>query len=125
MTKTEINRRREKAIRTYVRKGYSANKIQKKLQKQGLGTRRKDFLAKVRRIKRVKGRVVEREKYVPRKYVKISIIPIITTKHVTLTGKHHHKRTSKTKIGSGRELFNFVRKELTSGFWDAKPKIES
>jgi len=54
-------------IRTYVNQGYSANKIQKKLQSQGLGIQRKRLLAEVRRIKGKPSRT-NTFKYTPTKY---------------------------------------------------------
>jgi len=44
-------KRRERLIKRYVRLGYSANRIQKELQKRGLGMRRQTLLARVREVK--------------------------------------------------------------------------
>ena len=68
--KVDSKKQRVKVIRTYVKQGYSANKIQKKLQKQGLGIQRKKLLAEVRKIK---GQLpkANRFKYTPKKYRKI------------------------------------------------------
>lgn len=122
--KTKINPRTRKAIRTYVKQGLSGNKIQKRLQKSHLGIRRKVLFIEIRRIKHQKAKPYP-ERHVPRKYRKPSMIPIITRKHVTLTGYHHHKRETKTKIGSGRELHSFVRREMESDYWDEKPTADS
>jgi len=50
--------------------GMSANKIQKFLQSQGLGVRRKKLLAEIRSIKETTVSKEKREKSVPRKYRK-------------------------------------------------------
>ena len=55
------------AIKAFVNQGYSANKIQKKLQKQGLGIQRKKLLSEVRKIKGKKPKA-NRQKYTPKKY---------------------------------------------------------
>ena len=57
-------RRRERLIRYYVKKRFSANLIQHELRKKGLGMRRKQLLAKVREIKGVPKRPYP-EKHVP------------------------------------------------------------
>ncbi|MEM1507525.1 MAG: hypothetical protein QXS05_05650 [Candidatus Bathyarchaeia archaeon] len=44
-------KRRERLIRDYVHRGYSANLIQRELQREGLGMRRKDLLKRVREIR--------------------------------------------------------------------------
>jgi hypothetical protein len=65
--KTASRRQQMKAIRGYVKQGLSANKIQKKLQKQSLGIRRKVLLAEIRKIKGTKPKA-DRKKYTPWKY---------------------------------------------------------
>jgi hypothetical protein len=64
-----ITKQQNKAIRGYVKQGLSANKIQKRLQKQQLGIRRKDLLGEIRKIKHQKPKA-DRLKYTPRKYRK-------------------------------------------------------
>ena len=59
---------RERLIRYYVRKRYSANLIQQKLREKGLGMRRKELLAKVREVKGVPKKPYA-ERYVPIKYL--------------------------------------------------------
>ena len=54
-------------IRKLVTKGYSANRIQKELQKRKMGIRRKRLLAYVRQVKGVEKKPTP-EKYVPKKY---------------------------------------------------------
>lgn len=62
-----ISPRTERTIKGYIKQGYSANKIQKKLQKRGLGIQRKKLLAEVRKIKGKKPKA-NRQKYTPKKY---------------------------------------------------------
>jgi hypothetical protein len=64
-----ITGQQRKAIGTYVKQGLSSNKIQKKLQKQNLGIRRKVLLAEIRKAKGQKPKA-QRYKYTPRKYRK-------------------------------------------------------
>jgi len=66
-TKPKISSKTRWAIRTYVKQGYSANKIQKRLSKQHLGIRRKVLLAEIRKIKYQKPKA-DRYKYTPKKY---------------------------------------------------------
>jgi hypothetical protein len=67
-----ITKTQNKAIRGYVKQGLSANKIQKQLQKQHLGIRRKTLLSEIRKIKGRKPKA-DRQKYTPHKY-RISIL---------------------------------------------------
>ena len=71
MSKSISKKQRIEAIRTYLNQGYSANKIQKKLQSQGLGIQRKKLLAEVRRIKGTKPKA-NTFKYTPKKYRKMT-----------------------------------------------------
>lgn len=50
-----------------IKKGYSANKIQRELKNKGIGIRRKVLLKQIREIK-MKSPKVNPEKYIPRKY---------------------------------------------------------
>ena len=59
-------RKAETIIRKLAKKGYSANKIQRELQKRGLGIRRKNMLKIIRKVKGVKKKPYA-EKYIPRK----------------------------------------------------------
>lgn len=56
-------------INDSIRKGYSANKIQRQLRKEGLGIRRKELLQHIREMK-MKSPKANAEKYTPRKYRK-------------------------------------------------------
>ncbi len=59
----------QKSVRYYVKRGYSANKIQRRLKKRGIGIRRKTLLRYVREAKK-KSVKANREKYTPKKYLK-------------------------------------------------------
>lgn len=52
-----------------IRKGYSANKIQRELRSQGIGIRRKELLRDIREMK-MKSLKTNAQKYTPRKYRK-------------------------------------------------------
>lgn len=62
-----INPRTRWAIRGYVKRGYSANKIQKRLKAQHLGIRRTVLLAEIRKAKHQTIKA-NRLKYTPNKY---------------------------------------------------------
>ncbi|MBT0159921.1 hypothetical protein G4O51_08045 [Candidatus Bathyarchaeota archaeon A05DMB-2] len=128
----KLNPRTILAIHGYVKKGYSANRIQKQLQAQHLGIRRKTLLAEIRRVKGQPSKA-ETVKYIPKKYARarwkarakrIKFEPI-RGKQVTLTGLHKGKLISKTQHGSGKDLFRFVKDEMTGDYWDEKPHIHS
>lgn len=55
-------------IKEYINKGYSANKIQRELQKEKLGVRRKALLLEIRRMKKYKVSLAEKQKHIPKKY---------------------------------------------------------
>jgi|GEM_PF-4055867 len=61
----KINMKQRSMIQYYVRRGYSANKVQKQLSKQHLGLRRKVLLRQIREFKR-KPSKPHVEKYYPR-----------------------------------------------------------
>lgn len=104
---------RKKLIREYVKRGYSANKIQKELQKRGLGMRRKELLAKVREVKGI-SKKPHAEKHVPIKYKRKvmkmrkieEIKPISYPKWVAVYGTVNGKSRRVEMSGSGRELYN-------------------
>ena len=56
-------------INDSIRKGYSANKIQRQLRNEGLGIRRKELLRNIREMK-LKSPKSNAQKYTPRKYRK-------------------------------------------------------
>ena len=135
MPKT-VAKRQEEAIRSYVKKGYSANQIQIKLKNQHLGLRRIVLLAEVRKVKGQKLKA-ETAKYIPKKYSqapRVKAPPIkrlrpfftqIQEKKVTIIGRHYGKRIIKKQYGKGRDLYRFVKDEMTGDYWDEKPRIHS
>jgi len=60
---------RVKALSWYVNRGYSANKIQKRLKDRGIGIQRKKLLKIVREM-RLKEKKADSKKYTPKKYRK-------------------------------------------------------
>jgi hypothetical protein len=124
-----ISKRQIKAIRSYVKKGYSANQIQVKLKNQHMGIRRKVLLAEVRKVKgqKLKAGTV---KYIPKKYVKVrwlarAELERLLEKRVTITGKHKGDFVTKTRSGKGKDLYRWVLDEMTGGYWDKKPIVHS
>ena len=98
-----------------------------------MGIRRKLLLSEIRRIKHQepKAGIV---KYIPKKYAKArwkaralprKRLRPLGEKQATLTGLHKGKLISKTEHGSGKDLYKFIKNEMESGYWDAKPKIHS
>jgi hypothetical protein len=64
-----VGKVRIKALSWYVSRGYSANKIQKRMKDRGLGIRRQTTLKIVREM-RLKQKKAHAEKYIPKKYRK-------------------------------------------------------
>jgi hypothetical protein len=125
-----LSKQQKEAIRSYVKKGYSANQIQVNLKNRHMGIRRKMLLAEVRRAKN-QPKKPNTVKYIPKKYVKARWLAraelerILETKQVTVEGKHKGDFVSKTRRGKGKDLYNFVRDEMTGDYWDEKPSIHS
>jgi hypothetical protein len=127
-----ITKQQRTAIHGYVKKGYSANQIQIRLKNRHLGLRRKVLLAEIRTIKHQAPKT-EIVKYIPKKYARARWRARATRprlrplgeKQVILTGLHKGKLVSKTRYGSGKDLFRFVKDEMTGDFWDEKPHIHS
>ena len=112
-----IAKTQRRAIRTYVKQGLSANKIQKRLQEQHLGMRRKVLLVEVRKLKRQKPKA-DRYKYTPRKYRRRgppARKPVFAGKHVAVyryarTKRHPRPYSARFEFyGSGRDLFKAVK----------------
>lgn len=108
-------RKRERLIRAYVNRGYSANKIQRQLIKHGLGIRRKVLLSKIRKAKRVRPEPARRmERYIPRKYeprVKWrrraeKLMPLYIGKEIAVYGTVNGKSRRIELSGTGRALYN-------------------
>lgn len=62
-----VSPKTKRAIKGYVKKGYSTNKIQKTLQARGLGIRRKVLLTEIRKVKGVQLKK-DSQKYTRKKY---------------------------------------------------------
>lgn len=92
--------RQLRLIRLCVKKDYSANKIQKMLQRKGLGMKRKGLLALVRKKKGVRKTRVS-VKYVPHKYRPKLIVEKRIAVYGTVGGKSRRAELS----GSGRALY--------------------
>lgn len=113
------------AVKSYVRRGYSANTIQKKMKARHMGMRRTVLLTYVREFRRQPAKP-SIAKYVPRKYRRgITYRRAGYIKQVRLSGRHKGERARKIKTGRGSELYRWIRGELESGYWDTKPTIES
>ena len=141
-----ITKRQREAIRGYVSEGYSANRIQIKLREQHMGIRRKSLLTQIRKVKGQKPKA-ETVKYIPKKYAKARWRARAKTHYIrkrlkpwefkprkiTITGMHYGKKVIKEYDGSGKELYSIVKnemekvvkKEMTGGYWDARPSVES
>jgi len=119
------------AIKAYVTQGYSANKIQKQLKKQGLGIQRKKLLSEVRKLKNQKPKA-NPQKYTPKKYRRRvtpkARKPVYSGKHIAVyryaTTWRYKKIAKKLEIpktysarfefyGNGRELAQAVRLSLS------------
>lgn len=124
MTKTKrkgISKQQRKAIRTYIKQGYSANKIQKKLKGQGLGIRRKTLLAEVRKLKGTNPKA-HPQKYTPQKYRRVTPKarkPVFRGKHIAVyryarTLKHRKPYSARFEFyGNGKDLAKAVRLALS------------
>lgn len=106
----KINPRTRSAIRKYVKQGLSSNKIQKKLQNQHLGIRRKTLLAEIRKAKGQKSKA-NRYKYTPRKYRKRKTVypsqarrQFFIRKQIAGYGTVHGQSRRIQVYGSGKQL---------------------
>ena len=122
-----ITKEQRRVIKTCVKRGYSANKTQKQLQKRHIGVRREALLKEIRKTRRAKA---YRRKRVPRNYyppTRAWRAPRISLglRQITLTGWHFGKMIEKKRLGSGKELQKFVMEELEGDYWDARPTITS
>ena len=96
-------KKREQLIKYYVGRNYSANRIQKELQKKGLGMRRKDLLKRVREIREAKTlRAIPR---IPKKRYKARPW-FMGRKAIAVYGTVNGKSRRIEMVGSGRQLYN-------------------
>jgi len=135
---------RDKLIRHYAEKRYSANQIQKKLQENGLGMRRKELLARVREAKGVPKKP-KPEVHVPIKYRKAEKKGI-PAKWIAVYGSVDGTSRRIELAGSGKQLYKamldvakhppkkrFVQCSATEvsnyldyqTLWDERPKVKS
>jgi hypothetical protein len=105
LSKRDIQKR-DRLIRYYVKKRYSANLIQKKLQEKGLGMRRKELLARVREVKGVPKRP-KPEIYIPVKYrkPKPKRVRVVPAKWIAVYGTVDGESRRVELAGSGRQLY--------------------
>lgn len=102
------------AIKSYIEKGYSSNKIQRLLSERRIGMRRKTLLKEIRRIKGV-GKKTHARKYTPKKYVrKIRWKETAIGKKIAVYGTAHTKKyvrgySARFEFsGSGKSLYRIV-----------------
>ena len=105
LTKKEIQQR-DRLIRYYAKKRYSANLIQHKLRQKGLGMHRKELLAKVREVKGVPKKP-KAEAHIPIKYRKRKPkrVRVVPAKWVAVYGTVDGKSRRVELAGSGRQLY--------------------
>jgi hypothetical protein len=99
---------RNKLIRELAKKGYSANRIQKELQKIGLGMRRQELLKKVREAKEVKKKPYP-AKYIPKKYLRKYRERIEIAKKIAIYGTVDGKSRRIEMWGNRFELYEAVK----------------
>lgn len=71
-------------------------------------------------------------KYVPHKYRKTyrgthhrTYHGVYGAKSIELIGRHYGRNVVVEKYGTGKELFNFVKEEMASDYWDERPTVKS
>jgi len=96
-------KKREQLIKYYVGRNYSANRIQKELQKKGLGMRRKDLLKRVREIREAK--TLKAIPRIPKKRYKARPW-FMGRKAIAVYGTVNGKSRRIEMVGSGRQLYN-------------------
>jgi hypothetical protein len=123
--KPRIRLKKQTVIKRYVRQGYSANEIQKKMQAKNMGTRRTVLLAYIREYRR-KPPPTRPEKYVPVKYRRARIpTEGVGAKGIIIYGVYHGRRRRLRRRDSGKQLQKWIIKERERGLWDEIFKIES
>jgi hypothetical protein len=118
-----ITQQQLKAIRSYVKKGYSTKRIQKSLMTRHMGIRRTVLLAEVRKVKNQKPKS-NRAKYTPKKYRRTvsgySYLPkarrqFFATRQVAVYGyarttRHMRPYSARFEFyGSGKDAFKAVQ----------------
>lgn len=107
--KTKISPKTRWAIKGYVKQGYSANKIQKRLQKQHLGIRRKVLLTEIRKIKHQKPKP-HPQKYTPHKYrIRRLKRRFPMMKQIAVYGTVHGKPRRVQIAGTGKQLYRAMQ----------------
>jgi hypothetical protein len=89
-----VSKQQRKAIKTYVKQGLTSNKIQKRLQKQHLGLRRKVLLAEIRKVKRKKPKA-NALNYTPKKYRR------------AVSGKYGYPSLARRQFFLGRQIAGY------------------
>lgn len=144
--------RRDRLIKDYVGKGYSANRIQRELQIQDVGMQRKRLLLIVRQYRRTKPK--PSEKHIPIKYrgraSPWGAYYYPAQKQIAIYGTYMGQSRRIVVTGTGRELYRIAGDILTHppeirflrisayelerhpyrylkwrAWWDERPKIES
>jgi hypothetical protein len=132
------------AVREYSRQGLSANEIQRKLSRTGMGMQRSVLLGYVREFKGQK-RQQTVSKYVPHKYR----IAFFGGKHVAAYGTVRGRARRVQVYGNGRDLYSSMllvsrhpprerfltidagsllanpREYLSEALWDDRPEVHS
>jgi hypothetical protein len=121
--KSEVSPKQKERIQQLSKHNLSSNQIQKTLQKEGLGIRRKTLLSEIRKNKHLEIKP-HAERYIPIKYRRGLKLPPVG-KTVVIEGTIHKKEIVRRRSGSGIQLYEWVKREMTSGKWDAKPKVKS
>ncbi|MEM1793281.1 MAG: hypothetical protein QXE92_03475, partial [Thermofilaceae archaeon] len=103
----ELERKRIEVIKELVNEGYSANKIQKKLQEMGMGMKRQRLLEIVRELRGTKKREVRR---VPKELEQKRIKVIREMTYEGYSANKIQKALQKMGLGMGRQrLLKLVR----------------
>lgn len=145
--RAQVGARRRRLVGGLVRRGYSANRIQGELRKQGIGMRRKDLLKTVRAARKVKAKP-HSARHVPIKYRQWTTQTLFN-KHVTvygtLDGMHRRAEVSGTGARiqramrylsrhpprkqfltiSADELSYCPERYLMEREWDERPTVQS
>jgi hypothetical protein len=130
LTKTKgVSQRQIKAVRSYARKGWSANRIQQKLRARHMGMRRTKLLGYVREFKGQPARP-QVEKYTRMKYRHRPVsVQFTFPKTIILRGKWKGKNKEIKQTDRGYSLKDFVMREMAKAKhgegWDARPQVIS